>query len=86
MSTRKEKLSPEDLLLRQHLQRMRNKAKMTQVSLAEKLKKPQSYVSKIETGERGISFLEMRTICKACKMDFMKFIKGLETDLADSGD
>ena len=38
---------------------------MTQVDLAEKLKKPQSYVSKYEANERRLDLVEVREICVA---------------------
>jgi transcriptional regulator with XRE-family HTH domain len=38
---------------------------MTQASLAESLGVPQSYVSKLESGERRIDFVETLEICEA---------------------
>lgn len=82
--TPKKQEVPEQACLRQHLQRIRKAAKLTQQELAEKLSRPQSYISKIENGARGASFLEVRAFCQACKVDFGKFIKGLEADLSDT--
>lgn len=36
------------------LRKLRKDAGLTQVQLAERLGKPQSYISKIESGERGL--------------------------------
>lgn len=41
-------------------------ASMTQQRLAEELRVPQSWVSKIETGERKIDVIEFITWMKAC--------------------
>ncbi len=39
--------------------------KLTQVQVAEHLHKPQSYISKIEQGERRIDILEFVKLCNA---------------------
>ncbi len=69
-------------VLRAQLRAIRQKAKLTQQVLADKLKKPQSYISKIESGERGCNLFEVRSICKACKTDFVKFVSALDKTLA----
>ena len=69
-------------VLRTQLRSIRQKAKLTQQVLADKLKKPQSYISKIESGERGCNLFEVRSICKACKTDFVKFVSALDKALA----
>ncbi len=43
---------PRYIKLRQHLKQMRKSAGLSQVTIAEKLGSDQSYVSKIERGER----------------------------------
>ncbi len=47
------------------LRELRTANNMTQVDLAEKLKKPQSYVSKYEANERRLDLVEVREICVA---------------------
>ncbi len=69
-------------VLRTQLRSIRQKAKLTQQVLADKLNKPQSYISKIESGGRGCNLFEVRSICKVCKTDFMKFVSTLDKALA----
>lgn len=47
------------------LRRMRVQKSMTQVDLATRLSKPQSYVSKIEMGERALQVSELPQYAKA---------------------
>jgi transcriptional regulator with XRE-family HTH domain len=72
------------MLFRVKLREMREQAGMTQVQLATRLGKPQSYVSKVESGERQMDFLEVRDYCVACKRDFTEFVAMLEALLAQS--
>jgi len=54
------------------LHKARNEAGLMQVDVAKKLKKPQSYVSKIERGERRIDVAELSILAKIYKkpLDF----------------
>lgn len=52
-------------LLRETLVRARREAGLTQAELAIRLAKPQSYVSKIERGERRIDIVELIDISRA---------------------
>jgi transcriptional regulator with XRE-family HTH domain len=46
------------------LQQARAEAGLTQVEVAKKLKRPQSFVSKIESGERRVDVVELSDLAK----------------------
>ncbi len=52
----------------------RKETGITQQSLAKSLKKPQSYVSKYESGERRIDVLEFIAICDALKIEYKRIL------------
>ena len=62
-------------LLRKLLKEARLDAGLTQVEVASKLRVPQSYIAKIEQGERKISFIEVLDLCKALGIDARDLIK-----------
>lgn len=55
------------------LKKVRQKAGLNQEELAKKIKKPQSFISKYESGERRLDFLELREICIACGITIEEF-------------
>ena len=57
------------------LREARNEANLTQSEVADKLKKPQSYISKIERGERRIDVTELLEIASIYKKPIDYFIK-----------
>jgi transcriptional regulator with XRE-family HTH domain len=57
------------------LRSARNEASLMQVDVAKKLKKPQSYVSKIERGERRIDVAELSILAKIYKKPLGFFVK-----------
>ena len=54
------------IAFQQTIRQVRKRAGLTQTRLSEKLTKPQSYVSKYESGERRLDYLEVRAICDCC--------------------
>jgi transcriptional regulator with XRE-family HTH domain len=60
------------------LRKIREEAGLNQTTLAEKLHKPQTFVSKSELGERRVDFLETLEFCKACGVSPVAFIEQLE--------
>lgn len=61
-------------LLRQH----REAAGLRQVDLAERLDRPQSFVSKYEAGERRLDLLELRSICTALGVSLADLVRQWE--------
>jgi len=55
----------------------RKQAGMTQVQVARKLKKPHSYVSKCELGERRVDFIEALAFAKLYKKPLAFFARQL---------
>ena len=60
------------------LRRIREEAGLSQTVLAEKLEKPQTFVSKSELGERRLDFLETLDFCAACGVRVEELVKRLE--------
>ena len=63
--------------LRAELKKARLDAEMLQIDVAKKLKKPQSYVSKIESGERNLDLIEYISYCGALGLSPHKWLKQL---------
>ena len=79
---RKRLLSPENRSLSAVLAHIRSEHRLTQEQLGERLKRPQSYVWKIENGERGIDPVECAAWARACgitpRVFFNRFAETLE--------
>jgi len=73
-------------LLVKLLKKIRVEAGFRQVDLAEKLKVPQSMISKYEVGERRIDLLEIREICAALDVSLVEFVEQLEHLICEDGD
>lgn len=57
------------------LKKARIEARLTQGQVAKKLVKPQSYVSKSESGERRLDVTELKKFAEVYKRDINYFIK-----------
>lgn len=53
-------------------------AQLTQVEAAHALRKPQSYVSKCESGERRVDVVELAEFCRVYKTKSDDFLKAIE--------
>jgi transcriptional regulator with XRE-family HTH domain len=60
--------------LRLLLRQVREERGISQAELAEKLKKTQSYVSKIESGERRLDLVELNFLCETIQISLLEFI------------
>jgi len=65
--------SPRYRELLKNLVSARKKTGLTQLEVAKKLKKPQSYISKIESGERKIEFTEVEDLSKIYSVPLSHF-------------
>jgi transcriptional regulator with XRE-family HTH domain len=63
------------------LRQIRIDAGLRQIDLANRLKRPQSFVSKYESGERRLDLLEVRQVCKAAGINLTSFAAQLERSL-----
>jgi transcriptional regulator with XRE-family HTH domain len=60
------------------LRQVRIEAGLRQVDLAKKLRQPQSFVSKYESGERRLDLLELRQVCSAAGTTLQAFVRRFE--------
>ena len=74
----------EQKLLQELLRELRSEAGFTQKDLAARLGEPQSYVSKYESGERRLDFLEIRHLCKQFGITLSDFSTRLEAIIDES--
>ena len=64
------------------LKEARASAGLTQVQLAKKLKQSQSFVSKMEVGERRLDLVQLRTVCLALGTTLPELVAKWEERLA----
>jgi len=69
--------------LQKLLREAREAEGLTQSDIAKRLKKPQSYVSKYETGERRLDLIELREVCQALGTSLVRFIERFERSVSD---
>ena len=72
----------EQKLVQKLLRSLRNNAGLTQNQLAKKLGKPQSYVSKYESGERRLDIIEIREVVILCNTNLVSFVELLDLGLS----
>ncbi len=59
----------------ERLRKARLEAGLTQVEVAKKLKRPQSHVSNVESGQQRVDVVELQTFAKLYAKDINYFIK-----------
>lgn len=74
--------NPEYRAFQDQIRTVRKAAGLTQIALSEKLGKPQSYVSKYESGERNLDLIEVIYVCQACGYAVDDFVLHLQTTMA----
>lgn len=70
--------SPRYERFRELLIQARKNAGLTQRELADRLKRPQSYVSKYENGERRLDLIEFLEVADLLTIDVVAFIHDLQ--------
>jgi transcriptional regulator with XRE-family HTH domain len=63
------------------LRQIRLEAGLRQSDVAERLGKPQSFVSNYETGERRLDLLELHTVYEALSIPLLEFVRRFTTKL-----
>lgn len=56
-------------ILREELRAARVRAGLRQTEISARLGRPQSYLSKVESGERRLEFTEVLSICRILDLD-----------------
>jgi transcriptional regulator with XRE-family HTH domain len=69
-------------ILREILTNFRALAQLTQAQLSSKLNRPQSYVSKYESGERKLTLIEVREIAICTGSTLSELVDAFEEELA----
>ncbi len=70
--------SPEHQRLVALLRQLREEAGFRQVEVAERLGRPQSFVSKYEAGERRLDLIELRFVCEALGTTLRELVRRFE--------
>ena len=76
--------SKEYSLFLEQLRKAREEKGLTQTDVAQSLGQTQSFVSKVERGERRIDIVELRAFCSALGIAFPTFITRIEKALDNS--
>ena len=65
------------------LRQVRLEAGLRQVDVASKLRKPQSFVSNYESGERRLDLLELQALCEVLGIGLDVFVKRFQEGVAE---
>lgn len=68
--------------LQELLRELREAAELRQVDLAKRLGRPQSFVSKYESGEKNLDFLEVSEVCEALDIPLVEFVRRFERKIS----
>lgn len=62
-------------LFLEQLKRAREEKELTQAEVAQRLGQTQSFISKVERGERRIDIVELRAFCESIGIPFITFVE-----------
>ena len=77
-------MKTQKFILRKILKEIREQSNIRQLDLATQLKRPQSFVSKYESGEKTLTFLEVREVCNVLGLSLYELIDLLEKEINES--
>lgn len=66
------------------LREVRREAGLRQTDVAAKLRKPQSFVSNYESGERRLDLLELQSLCEVLGVNLVDFVKRFQRDVSSA--
>jgi len=72
-------------IFRKRLKQARQQAGLTQAAVARAIGQPQSFVSKCESGERRVDYVELKELARLYKVPLSFFESYLRVDLDDDG-
>lgn len=75
------KFTKPERAFRELLKRLRTSRRLSQADVARRLGQPQSFVSKYETGERRLDFVETAAVCEALGTDVVQFAAAFAAEL-----
>lgn len=78
------RIQQDNKVLRELLRYLRLTAGLRQEDIAERLRVPQSVISKYESGERRLDILELRCLCELFGVTLQDFVSRLEAKLKAS--
>jgi transcriptional regulator with XRE-family HTH domain len=74
---------PEHTVLLSLLKKHRKAAGLTQVQCSKALKRPQSFMSDVESGTRRLDIVQLRDLCKVLGIDLQDLIAEFEKSLSE---
>lgn len=75
------KWSTQESVLLKLLKDVRQESGLSGPAIQKMLKRPNSYVAKVESGEKRLDVLELREFCCACSITLNEFTKRLDDRL-----
>lgn len=71
----------EQQFLQELLKNVRQESSLTQIDVAKRLGKHQSFVSKYENGERRLDLPELKEVCSSLGIKLVAFVKRFEKNI-----